>query len=373
MKENKMIFMSAKPFQKTALAVITILLIAVFLTSCAPPLVQSNPTPQPVLQSTPTVIDDQTGVVTTAAKSALAEQLKIGTDAIQLVDIESVQWPDSCLGVQQAGIMCAMHVVDGYRVSLSVNDQAYETRSNLDGSQIVVVPGPVPTSAGISFTVRTSNQCQTFLFNKDQDVMYGPCNGTLEKTPFVETARALELNHFLTTYQSFTMDMPSESMNFVGTGDTHASDIEQRSIVAWAQLVADETQAGRSSAASGLVIGWHREGGLAGFCDDLAVYATGAVNTSSCRNGQAENLGQTWLDTDQLTQLYHWIDGLKRFEYAPKTDAVADAMLTTLVFAGQGSTPASETDQQAIAAFAEDLFTQNSSMGVLSNPNDAAN
>jgi hypothetical protein len=122
-----------------------------------------------------------------------------------------------------------------------------------------------------------------------------------------------------------------------------------------------------------LVIGWHREGGLAGFCDDLAVYATGAVNTSSCRNGQAENLGQTWLDTDQLTQLYHWIDGLKRFEYAPKTDAVADAMLTTLVFAGQGSTPASETDQQAIAAFAEDLFTQNSSMGVLSNPNDAAN
>ena len=233
--------------------------------------------------------------------------------------------------------MCAMHVVDGYRITLSANGQTYEVHSNLDGSQIVLVPGPVPTSAGISFTVGTSNQCQTFLFNKDQDVMYGPCNGTLEKTPFVETARAHELNHFLTTYQSFTMDMPSESMNFVGTGDTHASDIEQRSIVAWAQLVADETQAGRSSAASGLVIGWHREGGLAGFCDDLAVYATGAVNASSCRNGQAENLGQTWLDTDQLTELYQWMDDLGRFEYAPQSTATADSLTINLVFAGNGS------------------------------------
>jgi hypothetical protein len=56
------------------------------------------------------------------------------------VDVQPVQWPDSCLGVQIPGIMCAMHVVDGYRIILLANDQTYEVHSNLDGSQIALVP-----------------------------------------------------------------------------------------------------------------------------------------------------------------------------------------------------------------------------------------
>jgi hypothetical protein len=117
------------------------LLFTMALASCAPPLVQNNPTPRPVLQSTPTIINEQNSAAVSAAKSALAKQLNIGTDLIQLVSIEQVQWPDGCLGIQQPGIMCAMHVVDGYRITLSANDQTYEVRSNLDASQIVVVPG----------------------------------------------------------------------------------------------------------------------------------------------------------------------------------------------------------------------------------------
>jgi hypothetical protein len=117
-----------------------LLLITVALTSCATPLVQNNPTPQPVLQLTPTITNDQTSSAISAAKSALAKQLNIGTNLIQLVSIKQVQWPDGCLGIQQPGIMCAMHVVDGYRIMLSANDQTHEVRSNLDGSQIVVVP-----------------------------------------------------------------------------------------------------------------------------------------------------------------------------------------------------------------------------------------
>jgi hypothetical protein len=293
MQGNKSIFISTKPFQKTAQALTAILLIAVFLTSCAPPLGQSNPTPQPIPQSTSTVVDNQTNAVTASAISTLSEQLKISTDAIQLVNIESIQWPDSCLGVRQAGIMCAMHVVDGYRIRLSTNGQTYETHSNLDGSQIVVVPGPIPTPAGISFINNTSGQCQAFLFEENQDVLSGSCNSTLETTPFIEVVRVSELSHYIATYQSFNMNMPSGSINFVGKGETIASDIEQRSITAWVQLVADETQAGRSNAASGLVIGWHRDGGLAGFCDDLFIYETGVVIATSCKHEHAQRLGQT--------------------------------------------------------------------------------
>jgi hypothetical protein len=140
MKRNKTMFISSKLFNKSALAMTIILLTAVFLSSCSPPLAQSSPTPQQVLGSTPAVVNEQESAAIAAAKSALAGQLQIDVDAIQLVDIQQVQWPDGCLGVQQPGIMCAMHVVDGYRITLSAKNQSYEVRSNLDGSQIAVSP-----------------------------------------------------------------------------------------------------------------------------------------------------------------------------------------------------------------------------------------
>jgi hypothetical protein len=82
------------------------------------------------------------------AKSFLADKLNINKETIKLVDIQSVQWPDTCLGVQTTGVMCAFHVVDGYRITLSAIDQTYEVHSNLDGSQIVLVPETVSPSAG---------------------------------------------------------------------------------------------------------------------------------------------------------------------------------------------------------------------------------
>ena len=64
-----------------------------------------------------------------------------------------------------------MHVVDGYRIQLSANDHTYEMHTNLDGSQIVRVPGLIPTPAGISFTVGTGEQCQIFLIEENQNVL----------------------------------------------------------------------------------------------------------------------------------------------------------------------------------------------------------
>ena len=92
-------------------------------------------------------INDQMNSAISAAKFVLAEQLQLGEETIKLTDIQQVQWPDGCLGIQQPGIMCAMHVVDGYKITLSANDQTYEIRSNLDGSQTVVVPGHASSSA----------------------------------------------------------------------------------------------------------------------------------------------------------------------------------------------------------------------------------
>jgi hypothetical protein len=150
--KNKSTLTEIKPSRNWARTILAFFLMATFLTACAQ--TGSTPSPEPVSQPTPqsTTIGATPGTgtdaVVSAAKSALAEQLGSNVDAIQLVNIQSVQWPDSCLGIQKAGIMCAFHVVDGYRVTLSVNDQTYEVRSNLDGSQIVLAPGQGTTSAG---------------------------------------------------------------------------------------------------------------------------------------------------------------------------------------------------------------------------------
>lgn len=74
-----------------------------------------------------------------------------------------------------------------------------------------------------------------------------------------------------------------------------------------------------------------------------------------------------------MTQFYQWLDSLNRFEYAPQTEATADAMTITLDFAGQGTTSATEADQQVIEAFAENVFSQESGMGAVPNPMDIKN
>jgi len=149
---NKSTLTKIKPSRNWAQTLLAFFLMAIFLTACAQ--TQSTPSPEPVIQPTPqpTTVGATPGTntdpVVSAAKSALAKQLGIKVDAIQLVDIQPVQWPDSCLGIQKPGIMCAFHVVDGYRVTLSANGQNYEVRSNLDGSQIVLVPDQGSTSVG---------------------------------------------------------------------------------------------------------------------------------------------------------------------------------------------------------------------------------
>jgi len=127
---------------------LALFLIEALLGACAAPTTQTAPSPQPAPTGT-----GQGGMETlpvARAKSFLADQLSIDKETIQLVDIQSVQWPDTCLGVQTPGVMCAFHVVDGYRITLSANGQSYEVHSNLDGSQTVLVPDSVSTSAGKS-------------------------------------------------------------------------------------------------------------------------------------------------------------------------------------------------------------------------------
>ena len=138
-----------KSSKKWAQALLALSLVAILLSACAQ--LTASPSPEPVFQASPQPIATprpSTNMVVSSAKSALAEQLQVNIDVIKLVNIQSVQWPDSCLGIDKAGVMCAFHVVDGYQITLSAEGHTYEVRSNLDGSQIVLTPGQGTTSAG---------------------------------------------------------------------------------------------------------------------------------------------------------------------------------------------------------------------------------
>jgi hypothetical protein len=147
-------------------------------------------------------------------------------------------------------------------------------------------------------------------------------------------------------------------VSFSGQGELIATAAEQRALANWAQLTFDQAVSGRTGAAWGLALSWHREGGIAGFCDDLAIYLDGRALATTCRSQAPENLPAFQLTATQLEQLYAWIDGLKGVDYRYSDPAVADAMSINLTLTGAGPADATDEDIQSIAQFAATLFAQ---------------
>ena len=96
----------------------------------------SQPT-QPPLPATPTAQPLPQVIVN--VKEFLAKELGIQAEEISVVSFTAVEWPDSCLGIQTPGIMCAMIVTPGYKVFLQAGDKRYELHSNQTGQVVMLV------------------------------------------------------------------------------------------------------------------------------------------------------------------------------------------------------------------------------------------
>lgn len=108
---------------------------------------------------------------------------------------------------------------------------------------------------------------------------------------------------------------------------------------------------------------WHREGGAAGFCDDVVVYVTGDVYISSCRGEQPVDLARTRLDAAQLDALFGWLDAFRPFEYertdpAQNDGAQPEPVRVRLVFSGAGEEEALEPDQALMIDFMQNLYNE---------------
>jgi hypothetical protein len=190
----------------------------------------------------------------------------------------------------------------------------------------------------------------------DQGIAFGLCGGPLRSAGYASEQRAEDLDYFKKTFASFESDTRAGKLSFYTQGDRQAAPAEQRMIAEWARLVYLEAAGGHSGAVNGPALAWRREGGIAGFCDDLEVYSTGSVFASSCKGGQAQETDRSRLDAGQLERLYGWIDSLRPFEIEQTDPATADAMTIRLVFSGMGENEAGEAEKAAILDFAAGLY-----------------
>lgn len=290
-------------------------------------------------------------------RQILAQQLQLNLDQIEIISVEEVEWPDACLGVYTADMMCAQVITPGYRVVLAVDGQQYEYHTNVDGSYVQLFAAPEANVGDVLITwQQTLDLCQAAQIGA-KGIAFGPCMGVMMGGKLVSPEREAELADLIATYAAFETETAAGIITFNGQGSAEATPAEQRMITEWARQAALEASAGRSGASWGLAFAWHRQGGIAGFCDDLTAYVTGQLYASSCKGQTAENLGQRRMSDGELEQLYAWVDEYSPFEFTHDDGPVADGMKVTLIFSGSGGTPADEATQQEIVTFAQDLFT----------------
>jgi hypothetical protein len=73
-----------------------------------------------------------------AAQSVLATRLNVNPEFVRWVSIEKVDWPDSCLGLEQPGMNCNMVITPGFRILLESGGIIFVFRTDLSGKQTVM-------------------------------------------------------------------------------------------------------------------------------------------------------------------------------------------------------------------------------------------
>jgi len=304
-----------------------------------------------------------------AARDVFAAQMNMAGEDFTVVSYEAIEWPDGCLGLPQPDEMCTMALVPGYSIVLEAGGTRYALRTNLEGSVVRVAP-LIEDEPSTEVTVEPAVQGETVLEWQQETaggcraaritltgVQYGACDGPPAAGPLNEDmARTAQLDDLLATYASFTADTPAGQVTFTGQGPLTATPAEQRMLAEWAGQVAREAEAGAASATDGLAFIWHREGGIAGFCDDLSVYMTGIAYGSDCSGTLIQSLGSRRLTADELAELYAWVDALASFQETQKDPATADAMIVGLLLTGRGERAATEEEKAAMSQFASQVL-----------------
>ena len=299
-----------------------------------------------------------------AARLWLVDQLKIDLNTITVISVTSKDWPDGCLGVHQANVMCTSVIVPGYQVILEVNGQKIELRTNQDGKSVVLadpmfqVSNPYIKSLETPQITWKSGGTTCFMLQAREDkATYGACGGMLKVITLSNPERIKELAAINTMYAAFSAETPAGQVIYYGHGTEEATQAQQRAIAEWAQIVYLEVSSPTLPAENlGLALTWHRVGGIAGFCDDLKVYRSGLAVSTTCKAGSDQPPRKVWLNADELDELFNWLDTLQTSDGKQSNSAVANSMTVTWTLSAHGNRKPTNTENQKIMDFASQIF-----------------
>ena len=292
---------------------------------------QGQPQPYPPPPTSASSQCNQSPAVLAAIRS-LASALGLPADQIKLISVEAVEWTDSCLGVSRPDASCLQVITPGYLVVLEANGQQYEYHTNQDGSIVLAATGGAlpsdPQAAAASTLAHSLNVRLT-------DVK------VISSTPVEWPDACLGMAQLgVLCAQVIT---PGHKIVLEANGRQYEYRTNQE-----ANIVVPAT----------IALTWHREGGLAGFCDDLVVYASGEVQASGGCGQNASPSADYLFAHGELAQFNQWLADFGPVSVTQQDPATADAMKMTLTLNGLGAGQPTEADKQALILWAQDLFTR---------------
>jgi hypothetical protein len=178
--------------------------------------------------------------VVAIALETTAGALGVAPDTVQLVSIEAVQWPDSCLGVSVTDQACAEVITPGYRIVVEAGGMRYAVHTNEDGSAVRFAGPQEPPAAAIPGDLgmawnSSSEPCQSAVITPDT-ISFGVCGGPMQDTPLASQDLAADLAYYTSLYAPFEAQTPAGLLDFYGAGPAVATPAEQRMMVECAQL-----------------------------------------------------------------------------------------------------------------------------------------
>lgn len=303
--------------------------LTLMLAACAP---QKPTEPPTIIIEQPTQTGSEMTPAEIAALTVLSETLDLPADEITLVSTEAVTWRDGCLGIVRIDVMCTQAEVPGYKIIFEANGNEYEVHTNRDG-KIALVVDTAESSASVEEAV--VKQLAQNLGLKESDISVVSDTG---------------------------LDFPDSCMG-VAMDETMCAQVitPGRIIVLEADGVQYEyhtSEDGSRIQPATLALTWHREGGIAGFCDSLTIFLSGEVYGNQCKS-QDGRMGTfaSLLVTSEQQQFDGWMSkyGQATLDTSdPK--GVADGMTNVVELFGNGSGKPGKPIEQDIFIWVQDLF-----------------
>lgn len=104
----------------------------------------------------------------------------------------------------------------------------------------------------------------------------------------------------------------------------------------------------------GLLLIYRASSGIAGLCQDLAIFESGRVLYGPCGALRTATLPEEW-----RVQLAEWQGRCRPFDYRREDNpGRPDSLMTSLLLNGTGQETATDADQEKVVAWARDLYAQ---------------